>query len=197
VNAPKTAILDAARDSSPPLAADARARLASIVDANFAFIWRSLRRLGLDAAAADDAVQHVFLVLAQRLDTVAEGAERSFLYRSACHTAANARRAAARGRARSDEGDVTLVVDPTPSPEEMTERRQARRLLDEVLDELDDDARQLFVLFELEAMVVPEIALLLGIPEGTCASRLRRAREQFNAALKRVRAKQTFRRSQS
>jgi len=39
-----------------------------------------------------------------------------------------------------------------------------------------------FVLFELEGMTTPEIAELIGIPLGTAASRLRRARETFREA---------------
>jgi RNA polymerase sigma-70 factor (ECF subfamily) len=193
VNAPKTtAILDAARDSSPPLAPELRARLAALVEAHFDFVWRTLRRLGLPRAGADDAAQQTFLVVAGRLGALAQGAERAFLYRTACHVAANARRATARRRDRTNDTDLVDVADPAPGPDEMTERRRARRMLDDVLEELDNDARQVFVLFELEAMQVPEIATLLEIPEGTCASRLRRAREQFQSALRRLRAKQSF-----
>jgi RNA polymerase sigma-70 factor (ECF subfamily) len=189
VNPSKTAILGAAHDSSPPLADAERERLGRLVEEQLAFVWRNLRRLGVSPAAADDGAQQVFLVVAQKLSTLAEGAERGFIYRTVCHVAANARRAAARGRDRA--GDVSVLADPSPNPEELTERREGRRILDEMLEELDDDARQVFVLFELEAMGVPEMAELLELPEGTCASRLRRAREQFNGALKRLRARQS------
>ena len=40
----------------------------------------------------------------------------------------------------------------------------------------------------LEELAVPEIAELLGIPGGTVASRLRRAREAFHKAAARLRA---------
>ncbi len=190
MNPSKSAISRAVRDSSPPLAERERARLAALVDAQLDFVWRNLRRFGLSPSAADDAAQHVFLILAQRLATIVPGAERAFIYRTACHVAANARRAAAKTRAQ--DGDVSVIPDPAPDPEQITQRRETRKMLDDLLDQLDDDARQVFVLFELEAMSVPEMAELLGIPEGTCASRLRRAREQFEAALKRLRAKQSF-----
>ena len=50
------------------------------------------------------------------------------------------------------------------------------------------ELRVVFVLFELEELSVPEIAKIVGVPEGTASSRLRRAREEFQKAAKRVRA---------
>src|SRR5689334_9453575 len=40
---------------------------AEIYDAQFAFVWRSLRRLGVDPSGLDDAAQDVFLVVHRRL----------------------------------------------------------------------------------------------------------------------------------
>jgi RNA polymerase sigma-70 factor (ECF subfamily) len=47
------------------------------------------------------------------------------------------------------------------------------------------DLRSVFVLFEIEELSTQEIAVLLGIPTGTAASRLRRAREEFDRLLAR------------
>jgi RNA polymerase sigma-70 factor (ECF subfamily) len=41
------------------------------------------------------------------------------------------------------------------------------------------EQRAVFVLFEVEQMTLVEIASLLGIPRGTVASRLRKARSEF------------------
>ena len=163
-----------------------RARLSRVANAHYDFVWRTLRRLGLPPSAADDATQQVFLVAARRLDDVEEGAEKSFLYRSAVLIAMDARRKHGKARERGDELAVAQAADAQPSPEEAASRKQARALLDEALRELDDDLREVFVLFELEAMQMSEIAELLGIPQGTCASRLRRAREQFKTIAKRL-----------
>jgi RNA polymerase sigma-70 factor (ECF subfamily) len=75
-----------------------------------------------------------------------------------------------------------------PSPEEHLERQQARELLDGILEALPEELRVVLVLFELEGLEVREIAVLQEIPIGTASSRLRRAREEFSAISKRVRA---------
>jgi RNA polymerase sigma-70 factor (ECF subfamily) len=48
-----------------------------------------------------------------------------------------------------------------------------------------------FVLFELEGMTMAEIATSLDVPPGTVASRLRRARELFAAAVSRIESRRT------
>ena len=53
---------------------------------------------------------------------------------------------------------------------------------------MPSDLRTVFVLFELEGIEVRQIAELEAIPVGTASSRLRRAREEFSAISKRVRA---------
>jgi RNA polymerase sigma-70 factor, ECF subfamily len=58
-----------------------------------------------------------------------------------------------------------------------------------VLDELDDDKREVFVLAELEEMTAPEISEAIDIPINTAYSRLRAARQAFNEALARRVAK--------
>jgi RNA polymerase sigma-70 factor (ECF subfamily) len=42
-----------------------------------------------------------------------------------------------------------------------------------------------FALYELEELTMAEIASILDLPEGTVASRLRRAREEFRTIAKR------------
>jgi len=61
---------------------------------------------------------------------------------------------------------------------------QQRRitLAGRVLATMEQDLLEVFVLFELEGLTTPEIAELVGVPLGTAASRLRRAREAFRAA---------------
>lgn len=166
-------------------------RFRRLVDAHFAFIWRSLRGLGVPRDHVDDAAQHVFLVASQKLDAIVVGSERSFLFSTAVGVAANARRSLGRTREVKDDEALVRQADERPSPEQSASSSEARRVLDRILAELPDEQRTVFVLFELEGMTTAEIADLLGTPRGTVASRLRRAREEFQSACTRERARAT------
>jgi RNA polymerase sigma-70 factor (ECF subfamily) len=168
------------------------ARLRLLFDQHFAFTWRYLRRIGLSASDADDAGQKVFLVLARRLGDVERGRERAFLCATALRVVSEHRRALARRPevtgAPLERDDLATPPSSRSGPEALLDRRRARVLLDEVLDAMPIELRSVFVLFELEEASTAEIAALLELPEGTVASRLRRAREWFRAALARLRA---------
>jgi RNA polymerase sigma-70 factor (ECF subfamily) len=70
-------------------------------------------------------------------------------------------------------------IERFATPEALTDQKRMRELLDRVLDQMDESLRATFVLHEFEEMSTSEIAELLGIPRGTVASRLRRARIEF------------------
>ncbi len=162
--------------------------ITALVEEHADFVWRSLRRLGVPEAAVDDGVQQVFLVAAQKLDRIERGRERAFLFSVAMNVAAHARRTLARRREVLE--DVALdVVDPRPTADVQLDAHRARALLDEVLEAMPLDLRTVFVLVELEEMTMAEIADVLDLAQGTVASRLRRAREEFHAAARRVRAR--------
>ena len=71
----------------------------------------------------------------------------------------------------------------------MLDRARARALLDEILEAMPLELRAVFTLFELEQLTMAQIAPLLGVPQGTVASRLRRAREVFVEHRKRLEAR--------
>ncbi len=174
--------------SAPPRSSVADLRLTGIVRQHYAFLWRSLRRLGVLDADADDAAQRVLQVVARRLGDIEPRAEKSFLFQTALRVAADLRRAKGRARTVADEDTLERAMDDRPTPEEVLNRKQARAELDIILDQLALDLRAVFVLFELEEMSTNEIAGLLSIPAGTVSSRLHRAREEFQALCARARA---------
>jgi RNA polymerase sigma-70 factor (ECF subfamily) len=59
--------------------------------------------------------------------------------------------------------------------------------------DMPDDLREVFVLFEIEEISIQDIAVTLDIPIGTVGSRLRRARQAFQQAVTRHRARIGFR----
>lgn len=170
-----------ARDAPVP-PPSRRERLAALYTEHSDGVWRLLRRLGNDSARADDLCQQVFLVAMDRLDDIVPGKERAFLAGAAVRISRKQFGTSTR-EAWADE--ALDVSDPNMGPEEATELRRKRALLEQLLSKLSDDLRVAFVLHELEGYTQREIGELLQIPDGTAASRLRRARESFDALLAR------------
>jgi len=153
-------------------------RLRAMVDRYLDFVARVLRNAGTPEAEVDDDVQRTFIAVANRLDDVRPDAEKSFLLQTALRMAAHARRTLARRREVHD-SDAQLRIQGPLSPEQMLDQKRSRELLDEVLEQMSVELRTVFVLYELEELSMTEIAAALRIPQGTVASRLRRARADF------------------
>ncbi|HEX3597760.1 MAG TPA: sigma-70 family RNA polymerase sigma factor [Polyangiaceae bacterium] len=168
---------------APELAASSQSRLNGLVAENFDFIWRQLRRQGLSPTDADDAAQQVFMVATQKLDSIAPGRERSFLYGTALRIGANGRRATRRAAVRTDDS-LESVASPALLPDARAELERAWTLLDELMGRLPAELARVLSLAEIEQLEIAEIAALEQIPKGTAASRLRRARETFHKLLK-------------
>ncbi len=159
---------------------------------HFDFVWRSLRRLGLSVPDADDATQEVFLIASRKLSSIAEGSERPFLFGTALRVASTRRRSLRRRREELADAIDEHDEQSAPGPERLTELARARTQLHEILADMSLELRAPFVLFELEELTVPQIAELLGLPIGTVSSRLRTAREEFHASVRRLQARDAF-----
>ena len=185
-------------DDDPPATApsDETARsFSALVRAEFEWVWRLLRRVGLSPADADDATQQVFLVAARRQTELEGGRSRAFLYGITLRVAANARRALRRRRDAPSEA-AGRAASSDPVPDELVEQHRARALLDELLARLPVELRRVLVLAEVEQLTTPQIAELEALPAGTVASRLRRARAAFYALLEQEQHRNPFDRRQ-
>jgi RNA polymerase sigma-70 factor, ECF subfamily len=153
-------------------------------------VWRCLRRFGVPPSDVDDCFQSVLLQLHARWEMLGRLPVEE-LRSYACCVAIGVARGAARSRGRAEllsEGLADDLVAPG-TPESLAERREELAQLDAVLATLSDERREVFVLYELEGLTGPEISNHLGLPAGTVASRLRRARADFDAAVARIAAK--------
>ncbi len=176
--------LESAPDSATQVSADGKKRLEQIFEENHEFVWRLLRRLGLNRERAADMTQQAFLIAAERLDCIKRGSERAFLFGTALRLSRTASRT---DRRWVLEEDPDLRAKPGEGADELADRHHAIELLDRVLATMPHDLVTVFVLFELEGLSAPEVARLVGIPVGTAASRLRRAREVFRASVAKAR----------
>jgi RNA polymerase sigma-70 factor (ECF subfamily) len=152
------------------------------------FAWRILRRLGVSEADVDDICQEVFITVHRRLpDFEGRSSVQTWLYGICVRTAADYRK---RARTRRE-----IVGAPAPNLGEREHQeytlalREARATLDRILEELVDERRAVFVLYEIEELPMTEVATAVGCPLQTAYSRLHAARNQVEAAVRRLRAK--------
>ena len=183
-------------DSLPiPLAHESHRGLnaAEVYSAHADFVWASLQRLGVRPHDLDDVLQEVFMIVHQRLHTFDHSSKvTTWLFGICLRAASDYRRRA--WRRREQVGDAP-IEEPEGShgvtPEDDAAGRQARERLDRILDEIDVEKRAVFVMFEVEEMSCDEIAAIVGVPVGTVYSRLHKARQQFEKALARQKARDT------
>jgi RNA polymerase sigma-70 factor, ECF subfamily len=163
---------------------------------HFAFVWRSAKRLGVRDGSVDDVVQEVFVIVHRRLgDFEGRSALSTWLFGITLRVVRDHKRSAA--RRNTNEGpngpiDPDSLRTSSPGPGESMEKAEAIRLLHTLLDEMDDERREVFVMAELEQMPMPEIAAATGTNVNTCYARLRAARQSFEASLARHRAREQF-----
>ncbi len=146
------------------------------------FVARFLARHGVMERDLDDLVQEVFLT-AHRRGGFAPGAARptTWLAEIAVRVASTARRTKRR-RPEEPNDDVIAAAVGASNPARTAEARQSLDRVQRALDQLEDDKRSVFVLFELEGEPCDAIAAGLGIPTGTVYSRLHAARRAFRQA---------------
>lgn len=185
----------------PPVAADGAPSVGAtapldvfqaVYREHFRFVWRSLRRMGVAEANLDDVAQEVFLIVYRKLPTFeARSSLRTWLFGIAFRVASDHRRRPEqklRVAASSEPGEE--LPDLGPGPLESLEQRDRARLLESLLATLDEKKRAILILADLEGFSAPEISESLGIKLNTVYSRLRLAREDFSAAVARLKAQQ-------
>ncbi len=159
-----------------------------VYEEHFAFVWRSALRLGVPRSSVDDVVQEIFLVVHRRLkDYEHRSSLKTWLFGIVRRVVAHQRRTDRRKPShtgRDEATDLDAFGDASHvGPERRAQEAEAVRLLDRILNELDDDKREAFILSELEEMTIAEVAEALGQNPNTMASRIRAARTAFEQAV--------------
>ena len=157
--------------------------LGECYDQYASFVYGLILRVVRDAKAAEDISQDVFLCLWERpagFDPD-KGALRTWLGTLAHRRAVDhVRREEAR---RRRDGTVLSRVSRTPDVEEMALALVTAERVREALDSLPPEQREAIQLAYFDGKTYREVAVSMGIPEGTAKSRLRLALARIASTL--------------
>lgn len=154
-----------------------------VYEQHFAFVFRTLRALGVPGPGLDDAVQEVFLVVHRRLPEFQGNASvKTWLFSIARYVARNSKRLERR-KGRYDPLDPETPNDDARDPEAETDSARIWQFVGDFLDELDEGKRAVFVLCLLEGTTAVEAAEALAIPVNTVYSRIHAVRRAFRQAV--------------
>ena len=148
-----------------------------LFDAEYVYVCRTLRRLGVRERDVEDLAQELFVVVHRQLSSFDRSrAPRPWLYAFVVRLAANYRRLRRHRDELAGDGLEDLRANHADD-------RATRDLVLRALDRLDDEKRDVLVLYDLEGFEAKEIAEMSGIPANTVYSRIRIAREAFRTAV--------------
>jgi RNA polymerase sigma-70 factor (ECF subfamily) len=158
----------------------------------FEYVWKTLRRLGVPSRDIEDLAHDIFVVVHRHLHQFDPTRPvRPWLFGIAVRVVTDHRRTFRNSREllepTSAGGDP---VDGAPAQDQKVAEAEARALLVRALDVLDVDRRAVLVMHDLDEVPMSEIAAALDIPVNTAYSRLRLARADVMAAVRRHRERE-------
>ncbi len=150
----------------------------------FDYLHRSLRRLGERPEDIEDDLQDVFLVLHRKWEEYDPSRPlRPYLFGIAFRVVAGRRRR----HQREVPGPLDEHAGSLPAPDEALDAASARKLVLDALLAVPLLRRAVLVMHDIDETPMREIAKALSIPLFTGYSRLRKARLEFEAAVRDLR----------
>lgn len=135
---------------------------------------------------APDLIQRTFLALIEsRSRFRGESSFRTFIFAVAHNVLGRHYRSKRRGGAHLDFATVS-VSDLGPSPTAILARRDEERALLAALRRIPLEHQEILELYFWERMKAREIAEILSLPEGTIRTRIRRAKQLLEDAMKAI-----------
>ncbi|HVY45417.1 MAG TPA: sigma-70 family RNA polymerase sigma factor [Minicystis sp.] len=165
-------------------------RFREIFSAESSYVWNVLRRLGVRGADVQDLAHEVFVILYRHLHDATFDATRPlrpWLAATAFRVASVHRRAAIERREVLDGEVVAAAVDERADPERLVAAERDRALVLRALEAIEPERRVVFILHDIDEQPMNVVAEALAIPLNTGYSRLRLSRDEFRAAVLRLR----------
>lgn len=147
------------------------------------YVFRTLRRLGTALGEIEDLAQEVFLALRRSWSEYdPDRPLRPYLFGISYRLVA----AHHRKRNREVAFGVIEIGDTGPGPDDALASKQARALVLAALEHIPLLRRAVLVMHDLDDVPVADVAVVLSIPRFTVYSRLRKARRELEAAVRRI-----------
>ena len=157
----------------------------AIYEAESSYVWKTLRRIGVPERDLEDLLHDVFVVVFRRLHEYdAARPIKPWLFGIAFRVASDYRRSSRQTREFLE--PAREIEDAAPGADERLAQARDRETVVSALGSLAPDRRAVFVMHDLDGHSAPDIAAALSIPTNTVYSRLRVAREEFAAAVRRL-----------
>ena len=147
----------------------------------FDYLCRTLRRLGVRAEDIEDEAHEVLLVLQRKWnDYDPTRPLRPYLFGIAFRVVSSRRRS----RQRELPYGLGETESEIPAPDEALDMAYARKLVLAALSRVPLTRRAVFVMHDIDEIPMRDIVTTLSLPLFTGYSRLRKARQEFEAAVK-------------
>ena len=173
----------------PLVESDADAFFRVLFQRELAYVHRSVQRLGVPPRDAQDVTHDVFVVVHRKLSSYDRARPlRPWLLAIAARVASDYRRLS-RNRLEHVGAAVAEPQDERPAQDAQLEQRDARALVLQALQAVDEDRRPLLIMVDLDEVSVPDAASALELPLNTAYSRLRLGRQELTAAVRRLQAR--------
>lgn len=134
-----------------------------------------VRRKGVAIDDADDVVQEAFVRLAAYTRAHEIRSQEAFLVNAAVNISRDQARRRKREPFAPAEGDLELVADHAPEPEQVVRARQGLRLAAAGLARLDPRTRRMLLAQRLEGLTFPQIAAREGMTVSAAEKQVGRA----------------------
>lgn len=153
----------------------------------FVYVFSTLRRLGIKEADLPDLTHDVFVAVYRHMgDYDPERPLRPWLFGFVFRMASDYRNRARHRYVEVSSDDREIGTD-RPLPDEDAAASELRRDLLRALDAMDFEKRAIVVMHDIDGRTVPEMAAFFETPLNTMYSRLRLARAELEAQLRKVR----------
>ncbi len=169
--------------SRPGSRAEEDAAFSALVSRHAQFLYRVAFGLLSNGPDAEDAVQDALLKLYRGRAWMEMEDERAFLARTVWRVGLD-RLGTADARAMRHADDVSgmELASKAKGPEERAMETSERELMRKLIEDLPEEFRQPLVLSAIEGMRSSEVAVVMGIPEGTVRTRVLRAKQRLRDA---------------